>query len=485
MSSVRSMFQDLDESQKLQVRLGDDKQVEVEGKGTLVIKTAQGNTKHLDNVFFVPKLAHNLLSVGQLVASGYSILFDNATCKIKDKESCQIIADIQMTSNNMFPLRISSIGNHALIVKKMNESTLWHFRYGHLHINGLKLLNQKNMVIGLPKINDLENICEECLYGKQSRKSFLIGRTCRATHPLELVYSDLCGPMRIESLSGSRYFILFIDDYTRMNWVYFLKNKSEALEAFKIFKAFVERQSGYFIKVLRTDRGGEFLSHEFKAFCEENGIHRELTAPYTPEQNGVAERKNRTIVEMARSLLKAKGIPNQFWAESVATAVYLLNISPTKAILNRTLYEVWKGRKSRISHLKIFGCIAYVYVNSHDRHKLEDKSEKCIFIGYCPQSKAYRLYNPCSKKLIISRSVIFEENLSWNWNDDKMEFQRHNYVEGFISDSSSLTESENLNVLSPSSMLTGSSSSSPSTLFMTPSSNRNLMPYTSSSEEDS
>ncbi|PKA55296.1 Retrovirus-related Pol polyprotein from transposon TNT 1-94 [Apostasia shenzhenica] len=177
MSSVRSMFQDLDESQKLQVRLGDDKQVEVEGKGTL-IKTAQGNTKHLDNVFFVPKLAHNLLSVGQLVTSGYSILFDNATCKIKDKESCQIIADIQMTSNNMFPLRISSIGNHALIVKKMNESTLWHFRYGHLHINGLKLLNQKNMVIGLPKINDLENICEECLYGKQSRKSFPIGRTC-------------------------------------------------------------------------------------------------------------------------------------------------------------------------------------------------------------------------------------------------------------------------------------------------------------------
>ncbi|PKA51556.1 hypothetical protein AXF42_Ash002923 [Apostasia shenzhenica] len=131
MSSVRSMFQDLDESQKLQVKLGDDKQVEVEGKYTLVIKTAQGNTKYFDNIFFVLKLTNNLLSIGQLVASGCSILFDNATCKIKDKESGQIIIDIQMTSNNIFSLKILSIGNHVLIVEKMNKSIflLWASSY--------------------------------------------------------------------------------------------------------------------------------------------------------------------------------------------------------------------------------------------------------------------------------------------------------------------------------------------------------------------
>ena len=124
-----------------------------------------------------------------------------------------------------------------------------------------------------------------------------------------------------------------------MSWVYFLKNKSEAFENFRKFKALVEKQSESCIKTLHTDRGGEFLSNEFTLFCEENGIRRELTSPYTQEQNGVAERKNRIVVEMARSLLKAKEIPNEYWAEAIANSVYLLNLSPTKAVLNQTPFE--------------------------------------------------------------------------------------------------------------------------------------------------
>lgn len=170
-----------------------------------------------------------------------------------------------------------------------------------------------------------------------------------------------------------------------------------------------------YIKVLRTDRGGEFLSHKFNTFCEENGIRRDLTTPYTPEQNGVAERKNRTVVEMARSLLKAKRLPNDFWAEAVTTAVYLLNISPTRAVLHWTPYEAWKGIKPWVSHLKIFGCIVYTLLPSQERHKLDEKSLKCIFIGYCAQSKAYRLYNPVGGKVIISRDVIFDEAGEWKW----------------------------------------------------------------------
>ena len=148
-----------------------------------------------------------------------------------------------------------------------------------------------------------------------------------------------------------------------------------------------------------------------------------MTAPYTPEQNGVAERKNRTVVEMARSLLKGKHLPNQFWAEAVATAVYLLNISPTKAVMNRTPFEAWYGMKPSVRHLRIFGCIAYALVNSQNHHKLDEKSEKCILIGYSLQSKAYRLYNPVSGKVIINRNVMFDERASWNWETNKGETQ--------------------------------------------------------------
>ena len=165
-----------------------------------------------------------------------------------------------------------------------------------------------------------------------------------------------------------------------MSWVYFLKSKSETFQNFRIFKAMVEKQSGKSIKVLRTDRGGEFLSNEFNYFCEENGIRRELTAPYTPEQKGVVEHKNRTVVEMARSLLKGKDLPNQYWAEAVASTVYFLNFSPTKAVQNITPYEAWKGTKPTVSHLKVFSSIAYALLDSQNRKKLDEKLMKCIFI---------------------------------------------------------------------------------------------------------
>lgn len=417
MSSSKSLFRDLDESQKSEVRLGDDKQVDVEGKGTVEIKTVQGNVKFLYDVQYVPTLAHNLLSVGQLMTSGYSVVFDDSACDIKDKESGRTIARVPMTQNKMFPLDISNVGNSALVVKVKNETNLWHLRYGHLNVNGLKLLVQKYMVIGLPKIKELD-LCEGCIYGKQTRKLFPVGKSWRATTCLELVHADLCGPMKMESLGGSRYFLMFTDDYSRFSWVYFLKFKSETFENFKKFKAFVENQSGNKIKSLRTDRGGEFLSNDFNLFCDENGIHRELTAPYTPEQNGVAGRKNRTVVEMARSSLKAKGLPDYFWGEAVATAVYLLNISPTKVVWNTTPLEAWNGKKPRVSHLRIFGCIAYALVNFHS--KLDEKSTKCIFVGYSLQSKAYRLYNPISGKVIISRNVVFNEDVSWNFNSGNM-----------------------------------------------------------------
>ena len=174
-----------------------------------------------------------------------------------------------------------------------------------------------------------------------------------------------------------------------MMWVYFIQQKSDAFSCFKEFKALVEKQSGHSLKILRTDRGGEFNGHIFINFCNDHGIKKELTVRHTPQQNGVAERKNRTIVEMARSMLQHKNLPKNLCAEAVSTAVYILNCSPTKAVLNMTPYEAWFNRKPTVNHFKVFGCVAYSHIPKENREKLDEKGEKCIFVGYSDQSKGY------------------------------------------------------------------------------------------------
>nr|GFB35913.1 retrovirus-related Pol polyprotein from transposon TNT 1-94 [Tanacetum cinerariifolium] len=284
MTCDKSKFKDLDESVRSRVRLGDDKQLHIEGFGTVIL-TIEDKCKLIKDVQYAPRLAHNLISVSQLIEFGHSVKFD----------------EVALVNN-----------------QEMNDVDLWHLRYGHLNNNGLQLLKNKEMVSGLPFIKDQKKVCEGCVLDKQAKKSFPVGNSRRATEVLELVHADLCGPMKSESLSGSKYFLLFTNDFSIMSWVYFLQLKSETFKKFKIFKAFTEKQSGKCLKVLR-DRGGEFTSSEFRIFYEEQGIKREMTDPYTPKQNRVAKRKNRTVVEMARSMLKSKGLPDNFWAKGVAT----------------------------------------------------------------------------------------------------------------------------------------------------------------------
>lgn len=173
------------------------------------------------------------------------------------------------------------------------------------------MLSKKKMVKGLPPIYHTDQLCEGCLLGKHSRKSFPKEASTRAKKPLELVHADVCGPINPSSLGKNNYFVLFIDDFSRKTWVYLLKQKSEVFRTFQKFKALVEKESGYSIKTMRSDRGGEFTSKVFEKYCEENGIRRPLTVPYSPQQNGVVERKNRSIFNMARCMLKSKRLPKE------------------------------------------------------------------------------------------------------------------------------------------------------------------------------
>ncbi|KAL0376010.1 UNVERIFIED_CONTAM: Retrovirus-related Pol polyprotein from transposon TNT 1-94 [Sesamum calycinum] len=421
MTYNKGAFQTLDESFKTNVKLGDNHIVKVEGKGSVAINTKKG-TRIINDVMYIPNLRTNLFSVGQMMEKGYTLHFGGDSCTIYDnKDKTLKIAEVRMKEHRCFPIHLQYMGRTAMKAQE-DQSWLWHRRLGHFNFQGLKILHQKKMMTDLPQIQAVEGACEACLQGKQHKKPFPSGTSWRAKAVLELIHTDVCGPMRTPSHEQNRYFILFIDDYSRMTWVYFMREKSEVFKVFKKFKNLVEKQSGRSIKVLRSDRGKEYNS-EFDKFCEEEGIEHQTTVSYNPQQNGVSERKNRTVMEMARSMLQEKHLPKAFWAEAVYTAVYLLNRCPTKAVQNMTPIEAWSGKKPSAKHLRVFGSICYVHIPTEKRHKLEEKTEKGIFLGYSTQSKGYRIYNLKTKKLIISRDVEFDEDAMWNWDEEKVERQ--------------------------------------------------------------
>lgn len=190
---------------------------------------------------------------------------------------------------------------------------------------------------------------------------------------------------------------------------------------FKRFKAGVEKEIGMCITCLRTDRGGEFTSMEFEEFCRTQGISRQLTTAYTPQQNGVAERKNKTIMNAVRAILNEKQVPKVFWPEAARWCVHVQNRSPTSAVEQKTPEEAWCGEKPRVDYFRVFGCVAHAHIPDQKRSKLDDKSKRCVFLGVSDESKAYKLFDPLAKKVIISRDVIFEEDKSWDWEGSKEE----------------------------------------------------------------
>ncbi|CAL8990558.1 unnamed protein product, partial [Prunus brigantina] len=392
MTAHESLLIDIDRNVNCKVKMGIGDLVQSIGKGTLAIDV-QGVTRYIREVMIVPGLDENLLSVGQMIEHGHWLVFgDNEVDIYEDKQLKELIARVQMKGNICFPLDLKYVNPPMANIARFGESGwLWHIRFGHLNYISLKLLQEKDMVQGLPKLQESEKICSGCAIGKSHRSSFDKEKTWRASQPLELIHSDICGPMQTITPAGNIFFLTFIDDYTRMCWVFFLQHKSQVLNVFKRFKSMVELQSGYKIKKLRSDRGGEYTSLEFLKFCDDVGMERQLTVAYSPQQNGVAERKNRTIVEMARTMMAEKRIPLKFWVEAVNTAVYLQNRSPTSALDNITPFKKFSGRKPDVKHLRIFGSLCYIHIPSQKRHKLEETGENGVFVGYGVCEKGYRV----------------------------------------------------------------------------------------------
>ncbi|MCO5596320.1 hypothetical protein L7F22_050381 [Adiantum nelumboides] len=271
---------------------------------------------------------------------------------------------------------------------------IWHKRIGHANVQRLKTMQSQELVTGLHvfKVADMQKVCEACQFGKQAKASFPHDKHV-SRNVLELVHSNVWGLAKTASMGQCRFYVTFIDDHTRKVWVYFMKEKSECL---------------------RSGGGGEYFSNEFNSFLKKHGIQRQFTCRYTPQQNGVAERKNRLIAKVARALMSEKNVPHCYWAEAVSTAVYIMNRTPTAAVHNVMRPEKkFSSKKSDLGHLKVFGCIAYVHVPDELRTKLDPKVEKCIFIEYSLEQKGYKCYNPVTRHVRVSRDVVFDEMASW------------------------------------------------------------------------
>ncbi|KAK2412918.1 hypothetical protein QL285_048063 [Trifolium repens] len=406
---------DFDASFRDSVKLGNDAKMSVMGKGNVKL-FINGKIHVVSNVYYLPGLNTNLLSVGQLQQTNVTLVFKEDTCKAYHDEK-GLIFSTQMSGNRMYIIYAPVIVPMCLQITKDEKTHLWHNRYGHLSVNGLKLLSKKNMVKGLPELGNIEGKCSDCIVAKHKRDSIPKQARWRATEKLQLIHSDICGPINPSSNGGRRYFITFTDDFSRKTWVYIMKEKSEAFDIFKNFKALVENESRCKIQCLRTDRGGEYTSNDFNDFCVTQGIKRQLTAAYTPQQNGVSERKNRTLLNIVRSMLSCRNVPKRFWPEAIKWATYIMNRSPTVSVKSVTPEEAWCDIKPSVHHFRVFGCLAYAHVPDSQRRKLDSKSIKCVYLGISDESKAYRLYDPVEKKIIVSRDVIFDESKGWDWDN--------------------------------------------------------------------
>jgi len=409
MTGGKSWFVDLDEGFKNSVQLGNNSKMVVQGKGKIRFEV-EGMIQVLTDVYYVSNLTNNLLSIGQLQEKNLTIMIKNNVRKIYHYKR-GLIMETQMMMYWMFQVyaKKKPTSENCLKVEEEDVGSLWHRRFGHLNNKSIQIMAKKGMVKGLPSLKEDVKVCTICNMGKQQREKFPKKSKWRATKKLELIHADLCGPITPTSLSGKKYMFVLVDDFPRKTWIHFLAKKAETLEDVKEFKISIEKEAKTVIQGLRTDRGGEFTSNKFNKFCREHGIKRQLAALYTPQQNGVAERRNQTIMNMVRCLLSEKEMPRFLWPEAVKWTTYVLNRSLTKTIKDKVPEERWTGIKPKVDYFRVFGSVAHFHVPTQKRIMLDDRSHRCILLGVSEESKAYRLYDPITKKIKISRDVIFEE----------------------------------------------------------------------------
>ncbi|CAA0824494.1 Uncharacterized mitochondrial protein AtMg00300, partial [Striga hermonthica] len=366
----------------------------------------------LKNCLYVPCFRKNLISVSKLFMNGFSATFDNkVVIRFGKKFICSgsLVGNLYIIKSKSSPLQQKQLFNSSSNLNKrkepskMNETYLWHLRLGHINLRRIQWLAADGPLWSFEV--EAFPTCESCLEGKMTKRVFS-SKGHRAEDVLGLVHSDLCGPMSIQARGGFEYFVTFIDDYSRYGYIFLLHRKSECFEKFLEYKEVVEKQLGKSIKSLRFDRGGEYLSNEIRNYLTDNGITSQVTVPGMPQQNGVAEWRNKFLMEMVRAMMSYSTLPDSFWGYALETAVYILNRVSSKSVLSTPL-ELWSGHMPSLTHLRIWGSPAHVLRTDTD--KLEPRSEVRLFVGYPKETKGGLFYSPEDQKVIISTNARFLE----------------------------------------------------------------------------
>ncbi|GJV50374.1 putative ribonuclease H-like domain-containing protein [Tanacetum coccineum] len=360
----------------------------ITGKGT--IRTSNFN---FENVYYVEELQNfNLFSVSQICDTKHKVLFTEKECLVLSKEfqlpdSSQVVLRVPRR-HNLYCFNLTDIHSEreiqCLLAKaSLDESIRWHRRMAH---------------------------------GKQHKASYkAITAVSTIFEPLQLLHIDLFGPTSIRSIDHKSYSLVVTDDFSRFSWVFFLGTKDETFYILRDFITFVENQLTKKVKAIRCDNGTEFKNSHLIELCGSKGIKRDYSVARTPQQNGVAERKNRTLIEAARTMLADSKLPTMFWSEAVSTACYVLNRVLVTRPHNKTPYELLSGKVPNVSHLKPFGCHVTILNTSDHLGKFEGKADEGFLVGYSAHSKAYRVYNLSNKKI--------EETLNLRYMEDKPNVQ--------------------------------------------------------------
>ncbi|GJR70275.1 retrovirus-related pol polyprotein from transposon TNT 1-94 [Tanacetum coccineum] len=311
------------------------------------------------------RLNHNIFSVGQFCDADMEVAFRKSTCFVRDLQGNDLLIGNRGSNLYIISLQETTSTTPICFMAKAlpTQAWLWHRRLSQLNFDYITFLSKKEVVNGLPKLKYVKDqLCSSCEMSKAKRSSFKTKAVLSSKGRLNLLHMDLYGPMRVASINGKKYILVIVDDYSRYTWTLFLRSKDETPET-------------------------------LHAYFKEEGIEHQTSTPRTPEQNGVVERRNRTLVEAARTMLSASKLPLSFWAEAVATACYTQNRSIIISTHGKTAYHIINDRKPSIKHLHIFGCICYITRDGENLDKMKEKGDPCVMVGYSTQSKGYRVYN--------------------------------------------------------------------------------------------
>ncbi|KAG6578280.1 Copia protein [Phytophthora cinnamomi] len=411
----KAKFVDIKVCDEGELTVANGNTAKIMGVGTVMQRVTLPNGKERDiriqDALYVPSMNKNLLSVPQINRSGlFKVVFDGAEMHIAQKKSKKIVASADLI-DGLYWLRVPSCAANSVSKASVNAVDL-HARLGHAPNDVLRKMVSSGMVTGakMPTSSKKSSQCRGCQQGKMVQKPFPSNPNKRKYKPFEFLHFDICGPMEEESLGGSRYLLLITDEASGCMSGFCLRARSESEGCLRRFITKVEKQFDARVKFVRHDGAKEFATNSLLAYYEDHGIEVQPTVRYAHQTNATAERANRTIVTIGRSMLHYAGLDKTFWAEAAMTAIYIKNRLPSPKSPDKTPFEIVYKSKPNVKHMRIFGCKAYVLTPKEKRLKWDPKAREGIFMGYEERSKAYRVYDIEAGQVVISRDVTFDES---------------------------------------------------------------------------